>query len=110
MPSAASYVGGGFLPCTFVKELPFAIRRKLSRALDPEGPRDWKALAAQMEVYTKRDVDSIELAIQRGNSCTIMLLEDWGSRNKTVEELAHLLSLIGNDEAMVAIRSRPGEY
>ncbi|XP_065185182.1 interleukin-1 receptor-associated kinase 4-like [Sycon ciliatum] len=92
-------------PCVFVRDLPMGIRLKLRRILDlPRSQRNWMALAAEMD-YTIEQVEQFKLAYHQGpnSSPTLEMLHEWGTRNKTVDELVRLLRNINNIEAIKAI-------
>lgn len=76
---------------TYVRQLSYGKLCDLSRILDPPGNLNWKALAELMSEYSSTDIALFENSFLRyGGSATIDLLQDWGTKNRTVGDLVDL--------------------
>lgn len=82
-------------PSTYIRNLSFSLRRKLSHFLDPE--ESWKDVMMCVRRpsgelrYCQHHVRQFELLIQQGKSPTTELLNDWGTTNCTVRDLVDIL-------------------
>lgn len=82
-------------PSTYVRNLSFSLRRKLSYILDPQ--ENWKDVIVCIRKpsgdnkYSQHHVRQFELMIKQGKSPTIELLNDWGTTNCTVGDLVDIL-------------------
>lgn len=82
-------------PSTYIRNLSFSLRRKLSHILDPQ--ESWKDVIVCIQKssgelkYCQHHVRQFELLIQQGKSPTIELLNDWGTTNCTVRDLVDIL-------------------
>lgn len=82
-------------PSTYIRNLSFSLRRKLSQFLDPE--ERWKDVIVCVRKpsgelkYWQHHIRQFELLIQQGKSPTIELLNDWGTTNCTVRDLVDIL-------------------
>lgn len=82
-------------PSTYVRNLSFSLRRKLSHFLDPQ--ERWKDVIVCIRKpsgelrYRQHHVRQFELLIHQGKSPTVELLNDWGTSNCTVRDLVDIL-------------------
>lgn len=82
-------------PSTYIRNLSFSLRRKLSYFLDPQDR--WKDVIMCIQKpsgelkYCQHHVRQFELMIPQGKSPTTELLNDWGTTNCTVRDLVDIL-------------------
>ncbi|XP_041794194.1 interleukin-1 receptor-associated kinase 4 [Chelmon rostratus] len=80
---------------TYIRNLSYSLRRKLSDFLDPED--SWKDVIVSIRKpsgefrYTWHHVRRFEGLVAQGKSPTVELLADWGTTNSTVGELVDIL-------------------
>ncbi|XP_070686216.1 interleukin-1 receptor-associated kinase 4 isoform X1 [Pempheris klunzingeri] len=79
---------------TYIRNLSYSARRKLSDFLDPQDR--WKDVIVSIrkpsgEQYSQRHVRRFEGLVVQGKSPTLELLADWGTTNSTVGELVDIL-------------------
>nr|AJZ70421.1 interleukin-1 receptor-associated kinase 4 [Oplegnathus fasciatus] len=80
---------------TYVRNLSYRLRRKLSDFLDPQDR--WKDVIVSIRKpsgefrYSQHHVRRFEGLVAQGKSPTVELLADWGTTNSTVGELVDIL-------------------
>uniref|UniRef100_A0A8C7ZYI3 Interleukin-1 receptor-associated kinase 4 n=1 Tax=Oryzias sinensis TaxID=183150 RepID=A0A8C7ZYI3_9TELE len=80
---------------TYVRNISYSLRRKLSDCLDPY--ETWRDLIVALRKpngeprYTQHHVRRFEGLVAQGKSVTVELLNDWGTTNSTVGELVDIL-------------------
>lgn len=80
---------------TYLRNLSFSLRRKLSYFLDPQD--NWKDVIVSIRkpsgepAYSQHHVRQFEVLFQQGKSPTVELLNDWGTSNSTVGQLVDIL-------------------
>ncbi|XP_010896489.2 interleukin-1 receptor-associated kinase 4 isoform X2 [Esox lucius] len=73
---------------TFIRNLPYGVRRNLSDFLDPQ--ESWKEVLVSIHKPTG-EPRRFEAVVLQGRSPTMELLNDWGTSNSTVGELVDIL-------------------
>ncbi|KAJ7997859.1 hypothetical protein DPEC_G00216530 [Dallia pectoralis] len=80
---------------TFIRNLHYGVRRKVSDFLDPQ--EMWKEVLVSIETptgeprYSQQHLRRFEAVVLQGKSPTMELLNDWGTSNSTVGELVDIL-------------------
>uniref|UniRef100_A0A6Q2ZIV1 Interleukin-1 receptor-associated kinase 4 n=1 Tax=Esox lucius TaxID=8010 RepID=A0A6Q2ZIV1_ESOLU len=80
---------------TFIRNLPYGVRRNLSDFLDPQ--ESWKEVLVSIHKptgeprYSQQHLRRFEAVVLQGRSPTMELLNDWGTSNSTVGELVDIL-------------------
>ncbi|XP_039988417.1 interleukin-1 receptor-associated kinase 4 isoform X3 [Xiphias gladius] len=80
---------------TYIRNLSYSLRRKLSDFLDPQDT--WKDVIVSIRKpsgearYSQHHVRRFEGLVAQGRSPTVELLNDWGTSNSTVGELVDIL-------------------
>uniref|UniRef100_A0A3P9BNE4 Interleukin-1 receptor-associated kinase 4 n=1 Tax=Maylandia zebra TaxID=106582 RepID=A0A3P9BNE4_9CICH len=80
---------------TYIRNIGFRLRRKLSDFLDPQDR--WKEVLVDIQKpsgeprYSQLHVRRFEGLVAQGRSPTVELLNDWGTTNSTVGELVDIL-------------------
>ncbi|KAL0968042.1 hypothetical protein UPYG_G00261560 [Umbra pygmaea] len=80
---------------TFIRNLNYGVRRKLSDFLDPQDT--WKEILVSIHKpsgeprYSQQHLRRFEAVVLQGRSPTMELLNDWGTSNSTVGELVGIL-------------------
>ncbi|KAK5927719.1 hypothetical protein CgunFtcFv8_012847 [Champsocephalus gunnari] len=80
---------------TYIRNLSYSLRRKLSDFLDPQDR--WKDVIVSIRKpsgelgYSQHHVRRFERLVAQGESPTVALLADWGTTNSTVGELVDIL-------------------
>ncbi|XP_070965928.1 interleukin-1 receptor-associated kinase 4-like isoform X1 [Oncorhynchus clarkii lewisi] len=80
---------------TFIRNLNYGVRRKLSDLLDPQD--SWKDVIVSIHKptgeprYSQQHLRRFEAVVLQGRSPTMELLNDWGTSNCTVGELVDIL-------------------
>ncbi|KAG1670935.1 Serine/threonine-protein kinase pelle [Nymphon striatum] len=85
--------------CTYIYEIPFAERKQLCNILDAD--ERWEELAGSYMAY---DVITITL-LKRKDSPTWELLDKWGQKNHTINDLFVILKNMGHYHAMSVIKN-----
>ncbi|XP_066923978.1 mucosa-associated lymphoid tissue lymphoma translocation protein 1-like [Clytia hemisphaerica] len=86
-------------------KLSYKVLRQLAEILDIPGPRDWKALAAELEIYSRGQIAAFERqAIAPGGSPAFSVLQDLSQQLYTVDQLITYLKSIGNQEALLILK------
>lgn len=91
-----------------IRHLPFKVLRELGSILDIPGPRDWKALIAEIpceDGYSKAEIYKFEKeGLRPGGSPAYEVLVDLGTQLTTVGQLVSYLKAIGNQEALLLLK------
>ncbi|XP_044212630.1 interleukin-1 receptor-associated kinase 4 isoform X2 [Thunnus albacares] len=80
---------------TYIRNLNYSLRRKLSEFLDPH--ESWKDVIVSIRKpsgelrYSQHHLRKFEGLVAQGKSPTVELLNDWGTSNSTVGELVDIL-------------------
>ncbi|XP_066265735.1 uncharacterized protein [Branchiostoma lanceolatum] len=83
-------------PRTPLRRMPYSLMKKVAMELDPPGLMvNWRDLAAHAG-YSMQEIGVFEMGyLKLGGSPTTDLLQAWGSRNATVQDLETALRRIG---------------
>ncbi|XP_053174948.1 interleukin-1 receptor-associated kinase 4 [Scomber japonicus] len=82
-------------PATYIRNLNYSLRRRLSDFLDPQDT--WKEVLISIRKpsgefrYSQHHLRKFEGLVAQGRSPTVELLNDWGTSNSTVGELVDIL-------------------
>nr|CAB3256812.1 interleukin-1 receptor-associated kinase 4 [Phallusia mammillata] len=109
-------------PQTYIRKLPYSIMRSIASALDlPGTATNWKDFAQKIprgigiaeSKYTAHQMRVFEAILNKGNSPTLAIMDDWSTSNATVQDLLdvlHSLELYSLIQMLEGVIQRPPDY